>query len=108
MKERGCDQESRDCRMLERIAAIAPGGFRGLHLDRVSDVWIPLEDADIRHERGYRALSVIGRLRPQASLDTLQRELDANALGLSPEFPNTMSWTLTAVPISSGIRFILR
>ena len=76
------------------IAAIAPGGFRGLHLDRVSDVWVPLEDADIRHERGYRALSVIGRLRPQASLETLQRELDAIASDLSRDFPDTNKGTV--------------
>ena len=76
------------------IAAIAPGGFRGLHLDRVSDVWVPLEEADIRHERGYRALSVVGRLRPQASLETLQRQLDAIALDLSREFPDTNKGTV--------------
>ena len=77
-----------------RIAAIAPGGFRGLHLDRVSDVWVPLEDTDIRHERGYRALSVIGRLRPQASMDTLQQELDVIALNLAREFPDTNKGTV--------------
>ena len=77
-----------------RIVAIAPGGFRGLHLDRVSDVWIPLEDADVKHERGYRALSVIGRLSASASLDTLQRELDAIALDLSRKFPDTNKGTM--------------
>jgi predicted permease len=77
-----------------RIAAIAPGGFRGLHLDRVSDVWIPLENADIKHERGYRALSIVGRLRPPASIDTLQHELDAVALNLSREFPDTNKGTV--------------
>jgi predicted permease len=77
-----------------RIAAIAPGAFRGLHLDRVSDVWIPLENADIKHERGYRALSVIGRLRPQTSIATLQHELDAIALSLSREFPETNKGTV--------------
>lgn len=77
-----------------RIAAIAPGGFRGLHLDRVSDVWIPLQEADVRHERGYRALSVVGRLRPHATIDTLQHELDAIALALSREFPETNKGTV--------------
>ena len=77
-----------------RIAAIAPGGFRGLHLDRVSDLWIPLERADIRNERGYRALSIVGRLRRGADIADLQRELDAIALHLSQQFPDTNEGTV--------------
>lgn len=77
-----------------RIAAIAPSGFRGLHLDRVSDLWIPLDSADIRDERGYRALSIVGRLRTGADIADLQRELDAVALDLSRQFPDTNKGTV--------------
>ena len=57
------------------IAAIAPRGFRGLHLDRVFDVWVPL-DAPPQRGRGDRRLAVIGRLAANATIDRLQHELD--------------------------------
>jgi putative ABC transport system permease protein len=75
------------------IAAVAPPGFRGLHLARVFDVWVPL-DGPGRHGRGDRRLGVIGRLAPNAPIDRLQHELDLIAAGLADAHPATNKGTL--------------
>jgi predicted permease len=74
------------------IAAIAPPSFRGLHLDRTFDVWIPLGAADA--PRGDRHFAVIGRLTPAASVDRLQRSLDALGAQLAREYPATNLGTM--------------
>ena len=75
------------------IAAVAPRGFRGLHLDRVFDVWVPLDRAAGRG-RGDRRLAVIGRLRANVPIDRLQHELDVLAAGLAAAHPATNKGTL--------------
>jgi len=75
------------------IAAVAPRGFRGLHLDRVFDLWVPLDEQAARG-RGDRRLAVIGRLAANAPIDRLQRELDAVAAGLAAAYPATNKGTL--------------
>src|SRR5260221_4871540 len=75
------------------IAAVAPRGFRGLHLDRVFDVWVPLEAEETRG-RGDRRFSVIGRFVANTPLDRLQHELDAVAAGLAAAYPATNKGTL--------------
>jgi predicted permease len=75
------------------IAAIAPRGFRGLHLDRVFDVWVPL-DAPPERGRGDRRLAVIGRLAATASVARLQHELDTLATRLAAAHPTTNKGTL--------------
>ena len=75
------------------IAAVAPRGFRGLHLDRVFDVWVPL-DAQEARGRGDRRLAVIGRLATNAPIDRLQHELDAIAASLAAAYPATNKGTL--------------
>lgn len=75
------------------IAAVAPRGFRGLHLDRVFDLWVPL-DEQAAPGRGDRRLAVIGRLAANASIDQLQRELESVAAGLAAAYPATNKGTL--------------
>lgn len=75
------------------IGAVAPRGFRGLHLDRVFDVWVPL-DAPPGRGRGDRRLAVIGRLAAAAPIAHLQHELDALAAGLAAAHPATNKGTL--------------
>ncbi len=76
-----------------RVSAVAPDRFRGLHLDRVFDVWVPL-DAKAETRRGDRRLSIVGRLRDGASTATLERELSATATRLSRDYPETNQGTL--------------
>src|SRR5262249_45129441 len=76
------------------VAAIAPPGFRGLHLDRVFDVWVPLTAGAELGGRGDRHLRVIGRLAPGATLERLQASLAALAASLAREHPDTNAGTL--------------
>jgi putative ABC transport system permease protein len=76
------------------VAAIAPPGFRGLHLDRVFDAWVPLTaDAGVGG-RGERHFSVIGRLARGATPDGVQASLAALAATLAREHPDTNLGTL--------------
>jgi predicted permease len=75
------------------IAAVAPLGFRGLHLDRVFDVWVSL-DAEPGRGRGDRRFAVFGRLRADAPIERLQHELDAVVAGLAAAYPATNKGTL--------------
>jgi hypothetical protein len=75
------------------IAAVAPHGFRGLHLDRVFDVWVPL-DAPREGGRGDRRLAIIGRLAATALIAHLRHELDSLATSLAAAHPATNKGTL--------------
>jgi predicted permease len=70
------------------VAAIAPARFRGLHLDRVFDAWLPL-DAGADRGRGDRRLRIIGRLRSGASIDGVQSRLNTLAADLARAYPST-------------------
>ncbi len=75
------------------VTAIAPDGFRGLHLNRLFDVWVPL-DEKTHARRGDRRLSVIGRLRDGATPQSLDGELATIAARLADEYPETNKGTL--------------
>jgi putative ABC transport system permease protein len=70
------------------VTGVAPAGFRGQHLSRTSDVWIPL-DLSLRQGRGDRRLSVIARLAEGAGLDGVQRQVNGVAARLADRFPET-------------------
>jgi predicted permease len=74
------------------IAGIAPPRFRGLHLDRVYDVWVPF-DTTVPHDRGDRDLKVVARLGAK-DLATLQRGLDTLAAALARAYPETNVGTI--------------
>jgi predicted permease len=76
------------------VAAIAPPGFRGLHLDRVFDAWVPLTSDAGAGGRGDRHFSVIGRRAPGSTLDRVQASLAALASSLAREHPDTNMGTL--------------
>jgi predicted permease len=92
-----------------RIAGVAPPHFHGLHLDRVTDLWVPL-DSRLRQEgRGDRRLAIVGRLRPGAGIEQLQASLTGISTELSRRLPETNAGTIrsedeprrfTAVPYS--------
>ena len=76
------------------VVAVAPPRFRGIHLDRVSDVWIPLDADAGRTGRGNRRLKVIGRLAPGADLEHLQDSLTALSHTLARDYPDTNKGTI--------------
>jgi putative ABC transport system permease protein len=77
------------------VAAVLPRGFRGIRLDRPCDVWIPL-DVDSRRARGDRRLSILGRLAPNADVETAQRQALDVATHLAQAYPETNRGTRTA------------
>lgn len=74
------------------VRAVAPPGFRGLHLDRIFDVWVPLGDADTG--RGDRRLAIVGRRRDGRDLNRLQSRLNALAMDLARKYPDTNVGTI--------------
>jgi len=70
------------------VAAVMTAGFRGLHLGRACDVWIPL-DVHARQERGDRRLTIVGRLADGLDSDAAQRQANTVAGGLAARFPET-------------------
>ena len=76
-----------------RLAAIAPRGFRGLHLDRVFDAWVPLDRAAAAGGRGDRHLRLIARLGA-GDLDAVNAALSSLAATLAREHPDTNLGTL--------------
>src|SRR5262249_46376839 len=67
---------------------VAPPRFRGLHLDRVFDAWLPM-DVGTDRGRGDRRLRIVGRLRPGASIAGVQSRLNAIAGELARRNPAT-------------------
>lgn len=76
------------------VGAVAPPRFRGLHLNRVFDAWIPLDAAVINGERGNRRLAIVGRLAPGARVETVQGDLNAIAARLARTYPKTNQGTV--------------
>jgi putative ABC transport system permease protein len=76
-----------------RVAAIAPHGFRGLHLDRVFDVWVPLDADTGAGGRGDRHLRLIARLGPRDP-GAVQSALSLLAAALARQYPETNLGTL--------------
>ena len=74
------------------VGAIAPRGFRGLHLERIMDVWIPLDTATAA--RGSRRLRIVGRLAPAATTEQLGHALVALARELADAHPDTNRGTI--------------
>ena len=77
-----------------RVGAIAPPAFRGLHLDRVFDLWVPLTADAGAGGRGDRHLRVIARLTPGVPLDRVQTSLASLAASLARAHPDTNMGTL--------------
>jgi predicted permease len=76
------------------VAGVAPARFRGTHLDRVIDVWIPLEKSAVDSGRGTRRLKVIGRLTSGTTAGQLQESLDATSRTLAETYPETNKGTI--------------
>jgi predicted permease len=85
------------------VVGIAPPRFRGLRVDRPTDVWVagltPRQTADgndwaANDDRGARRLTVIARLRRGASLEDASRDLERISTDLAAQHPATNRGTL--------------
>ena len=68
------------------IVGVMPPGF---DFPVKSDFWKPLQLNPGEHERGSHFLSLVARLKPDASLQQAQAELDGIAKRLEGQFPQT-------------------
>jgi predicted permease len=75
------------------VVGVMKDGFHGLSFS--SDVWVPMAMISLTaskgtlESRGNRWLGAVGRLRPGASFDGAQRELDGVARQLASLYPDT-------------------
>ncbi|MGH9373566.1 MAG: ABC transporter permease, partial [Vicinamibacterales bacterium] len=70
------------------VAGITPPRFSGLQLDRICDVWIPL-DAEAGQDRGKRRLSLVGRLAEGVDLVRAQQDVLRVSENLARRYPET-------------------
>jgi hypothetical protein len=69
------------------IAGVMPAGFR--FSNAIEDVWIPLRLNPASQYRGSTYLKVLGRLRPDMSIEYAQREMAALVDRIGREHPET-------------------
>jgi putative ABC transport system permease protein len=87
-----------------RIVGIVPANFRELGRTQigsagVAQVFVPLA-MDTAQSRGNHTLRVVGRLRPQISLDQGRDEMHRLAAGMEAEFPATnRNWGVRIEPL---------
>lgn len=94
------------------IVGVLPSGFRFAEslvpvdprLSKPVDVWAPLIMGPEAHSRGFRALLVVGRLKPGISLEAAQEELRAYAAHAAQLYPETdKGYGMKVVPLSDQI-----
>jgi len=91
------------------VIGVAPADFRGLALGN-PDVWIPISLAeevltpqakDFMHNRGFRLVSMVARLKPGVTLAQAQNEVHALGLQLQKQYPKVNGGrNETVVPIN--------
>ena len=75
------------------VVGVMPPGFKGVSFD--TDLWFPsmmvslTQGPGVVEARDQRWLMVLGRLRPGATTDSAQRDLDRVAQRLAVDFPRT-------------------
>lgn len=89
------------------IVGVAPQGFKGLDLESVPDVWVPLmmneqikpDFKKLFNERGARWLAVVGRLKPSVSLSQADANIKQLAGQLEQVYPRSNEgWTSKLLP----------
>lgn len=70
-----------------QIIGVMPHGFKSPAGD--ADLWMPMNFQPNDIDRGQTYLQVIGRLKPDFTLDQAQIEMDGIAKGLAEQFPNS-------------------
>jgi putative ABC transport system permease protein len=92
------------------VVGVMPASFtfppaitvRGLGPSVRRDIWVPLRH--LSPQRGAHNLTVIGRVRQDATFGSAQRDLSAIAADLAREHPDTnRDWGVTVVPLADQI-----
>ena len=105
------------------IVGVAPAGFFGVEVGRTFDVAVPIcsepivePDRDAVAKRHYWWLDVIGRLRPEVSVDQASAALTAISpavfqAAMAPQFPpeyakEFAAMKLRALPAATGVSYL--
>jgi predicted permease len=91
------------------VVGVAPPRFQGPWFGNFVDVWVPLVSyarirgaARLLSDRSHRAVTMFGRLAPDASLSQAQAELDAISTRLRTAYPDTQrNKTVTVLPYAA-------
>ncbi|HEX7333785.1 MAG TPA: ABC transporter permease [Pyrinomonadaceae bacterium] len=70
-----------------QIIGVMPHGFKSSAGE--ADLWLPMNFQPNEIDRGQTYLQVIGRLKPNFTLDQAQAEMDGIAKALAAQFPNS-------------------
>ena len=77
------------------IAGVTDPGFRGLRLGLPPEFWLPVTAVDLASsERGNRSIEVIGRLKPDVTIEQAQTQMTTIAARLAQAYPETNLGTL--------------
>ncbi len=66
------------------------------------DAWIPLVASPFQGRRGFRLLDVVGRLRPGATLESVQAEMDGIAALIAQEHRANAGWGVRVMPLQES------
>ena len=89
------------------IVGVMPAGFecppavvlRGAPSPEKAELWVPHATDLEAGQRGAHYLAVIGRLSPNATIDSANREMDDIQAQIEREFPDYREWRAVVVPL---------
>ncbi len=85
------------------VVGVAPENFHGIALTSAPAVWVPMKmflqtnptaSADLFSQRNSRTFFVVGRLKPQATIEQAQSELNTITAQLAASYPKSNRGTL--------------
>jgi putative ABC transport system permease protein len=87
------------------VIGILPADFYSAHFFAVQpDLWVPLSLIGEEQERRVRNLVVYGRLAPGRNLQEAQSAMDALAVNLAQQYPETnRDWAISLVPVQEDV-----
>ena len=86
------------------VVGVMPSGFEFPIQAEPVEVWTPLEQPeDLAQLRGAHYLDVVGRLKPNVSLDQAHADLDVIATRIAQQYPKLVSGKTTVVPLKKDL-----
>jgi ABC-type lipoprotein release transport system permease subunit len=110
--------EIRINRVAARVGGVAPDWLEGIYRDRPVDVWMPINDEDLRRpDDSSRNLWVLGRLGPHISVSQAEGAIQPSSgsgqlrllpyTGVTPELAGTLSRVGRLLGLAAGAVFFI-